>query len=105
LNYRAEKYKGVYTKNSSTADLRTLVRNFIAVHFTWAVNIRYIILTEVTGAIYLYCSNTLPLAHAGAGVEEGFMSHGRLAHADNTGPDIPIEITMETRFLSPHTPC
>jgi len=63
-------------------------------------------MAEVTGAVYLYCSNTLPLAHAGAGVQEGgFMSHGRSAHADKTGPDIPIGITVETRFRTPHIPC
>ena len=63
-------------------------------------------MTEVTGAVYLFWSNTLPLAHAGAGVEEGgFMSHGHWAHADKTGPDIPIGITVETRFRSPHNPC
>lgn len=60
-------------------------------------------MAEDKGAVYLYCSNTLSLAHAGAGVEEGgFMSHGRSAHADKTGPVIPIGITVETRFRSPH---
>jgi hypothetical protein len=63
-------------------------------------------MTDDTGTVYLSCSNTLPLAHAGAGVDEGgFMSHGRSAHVDKTGPYIPIEITVETRFRSPHTPC
>jgi hypothetical protein len=63
-------------------------------------------MTEVTGAVYFYCSNTLPLAHAGAGVEEGgFMSHDRSAHADKTGPDIPIGITAGTRFRSLRIPC
>jgi hypothetical protein len=48
-------------------------------------------MSEVTGAVYLYCSNTLPLAHAGAGVEKrGFMSHARPVHADKTGPDISL---------------
>jgi len=63
-------------------------------------------MTEVTGAVCLYCSNTLQLAHAGAGVEKrGFMSHGLSAHADKTGLDTPIGITVETRFRFPHTLC